>query len=575
MNERGGIMFRTFLFLSKIIFILLILIDCNVGFSGNNVNIDKSKYTEDKWVLIKNEPLKFIPELMYSVYELERPPYKEVYDKIRLHRLVNSSIGPKATVFILPGTYSSAEQIVSDKFLVNAVESAIEHKSDFPELSQKTLEDINTIPFRSITYFLALNGYDVFSMDYRTHFVPKNLSSSSTKFMADWGWDFFMEEAKVAIKKAKEISLRDKIFLAGESFGGMLAMNYATMNWREDLMGLILLDGGNGGRWRFRVPLEVWKLVESEFLNNLGELPEWSIVDGKMSPNLLQSLIYTLFDLGILGYTLDASGRQTKELTDVLKLVNNFLKILEIPISLDGGISNYDKVQQAMINDIFDEPIDPITGIYLKPYNYTTDKPYDTYLEWVAAYNSDGFPEGSTTNYVGGENTKLGIALIEATFDRFWPLISYLGSVKMFEFEITTSNEPAELIGPLINTDKLPIAVRETLIGLLDLIREKSITTDENRSPIKQLNMMLTKSYKKLSSEKNYSKYYKDIDIPLISFESRFGLLLWGPFTPGIKSKDVTNGGEYPFLGHLDIFIGKNNDKLVNIPVLNWLEERK
>ena len=58
----------------------------------------------------------------------------------------------------------------------------------------------------------------------------------------------------------------------------------------------------------------------------------------------------------------------------------------------------------------------------------------------------------------------------------------------MFEFEITTSNEPAELIGPLINTDKLPIAVRETLIGLLDLIREKSITTDENRSPIKQLN---------------------------------------------------------------------------------------
>ena len=145
----------------------------------------------------------------------------------------------------------------------------------------------------------------------------------------------------------------------------------------------------------------------------------------------------------------------------------------------------------------------------------------------------------------------------------------------MFELEITTSNEPAELIGPLMNIDNLPLAVRETVKGLLNLVRGKSgQQAKKYKNAEKNLSDLLTKSYKEISSTVNYSKYYKNIDVPLISFESKFGLLLWGPFTNGIKSKDVTNGGEYPFLGHLDVFIGKNNYKLINKPVLDWLEER-
>jgi hypothetical protein len=289
----------------------------------------------------------------------------------------------------------------------------------------------------------------------------------------------------------------------------------------------------------------------------------------------LQSLISIIFDAGILGYVLDSSDGETKELNETIKLVDDFLHILNMPVSLSGGISNFGEVQEAMMNDVFSEPVDPVTGIYLKPYDMISGKPFNTYLEWIAAYNSEGFPKGSNTNFSDGENTRLGIALIESTFDRYWPLVTYTDSIGMFELEITTSNEPIELIGPVMNIDNLPLAVRETVRGLLNLLREKSDQqTKEYRKAENKLNTLLTRSYKKISSAIDYSIYYKNIDIPLISFESKFGLLLWGPFIPGIKSKDVTNGGEYPFLGHLDIFIGKNNYKLVNKPVFDWLEER-
>ena len=71
-----------------------------------------------------------------------------------------------------------------------------------------------------------------------------------------------------------------------------------------------------------------------------------------------------------------------------------------------------------------------------------------------------------------------------------------------------------------------------------------------------------------------YYQNYKDINVPLISFQSRLGLMIWGPYNPGIASKDVTNGGSYPNLGHLDIFLGTRNPELVNRPMLEWLGRR-
>jgi len=61
---------------------------------------------------------------------------------------------------------------------------------------------------------------------------PKELG-----YMKDWGWELFIADAKAAIDQAKVISGQPKVFLGGTSFGGMLAMNYAALYWKDDLKG--------------------------------------------------------------------------------------------------------------------------------------------------------------------------------------------------------------------------------------------------------------------------------------------------------------------------------------------------
>ena len=80
---------------------------------------------------------------------------------------------------------------------------------------------------------------------------------------------------------------------------------------------------------------------------------------------------------------------------------------------------------------------------------------------------------------------------------------------------------------------------------------------------------------KHISQNFDYLGNLKKIDVPLISFQSRLGLLFWGPFNAGIKSKDVTNGGEYPEFGHMDIYTGTTNPEKVNLPTLNWLNKHR
>jgi pimeloyl-ACP methyl ester carboxylesterase len=94
----------------------------------------------------------------------------------------------------------------------------------------------------SLPIYLANRNFDVYSMDYRTHFVPINLSASQLSFMANWGWTQWIGDIKQAVDEIKEVSGAQKIYMGGESFGGIAAMNYASMYWNEDLKGLILLD---------------------------------------------------------------------------------------------------------------------------------------------------------------------------------------------------------------------------------------------------------------------------------------------------------------------------------------------
>ncbi|MEM2143790.1 MAG: alpha/beta fold hydrolase [Candidatus Jordarchaeaceae archaeon] len=180
----------------------------------------------DGWNLtVDGRGFSFYTNLREYVWTTSRPPYGP-YDKIALHRLVDPNVKSKGVIFICPGTYSNGEQLLSNPpgSLFNVSENY------------------------SIAPYLANRGFDVYSIDYRTHFVPPTMNKSELSFMANWGWDQWISDIKAAIDLTKKVSGADKIYLAGESFGGIAAMNYASLYWKTDLKGIILLDGGIGGK---------------------------------------------------------------------------------------------------------------------------------------------------------------------------------------------------------------------------------------------------------------------------------------------------------------------------------------
>jgi pimeloyl-ACP methyl ester carboxylesterase len=180
-----------------------------------------STVSSNGWTLIAQRGLKAYPDLMETVWQKNAgAPPNGPYDIIGLHRVVKVGIQPVGVLFLCPGTWSSGEQPISNP----------------PSDPWTSIENY------SEPLYWANRGLDVYSIDYRTHFVPINLTSDQLSFMANWGWDQWISDIKEAIDKAKEVSEAEKIYMAGQSFGGIAAMNYASLYWNQDLKGLILLD---------------------------------------------------------------------------------------------------------------------------------------------------------------------------------------------------------------------------------------------------------------------------------------------------------------------------------------------
>ena len=558
--------------------LILLILAANVYSQSNLKGIGNSN--KKKWQFIYKKPLSIQPELTEYYWELERPPFEGPYDKIGLHRVVNENAKPKAAVFVCPGTNASTWRFIGNDFLQNTIDSANKRLQKSPEKKEEfmiLLNEVKTMPERLIIRFLASNGYDVYGMNYRTHYIPSDYEAEDLKFMNNWGWDLFVEDAKAAIEKTKKVSGFNKVFIAGTSFGGMLSTTYASKYWKEDLKGIISLDGGNGGRWKIRIPLELWKLIETELTNNIPDLPEWAYTDGRITPKLLQSLIDLLIrnvlykSVGMYAIDMQMS---LGPLTDIMPAIAGFLNTIGIPFSVIG-FPHYNEVTMAAFSDPLSKPIDHITGQYLQPFNPNTGKPFNNYLEWNAERNYLLPLKGLFTNYRDGYNTPLGVAINFIGNDRFWPLEVYLETIGMFEFEITTSDEPLDYIGFKIDPSKVTAAISEAINLLFKSISSSNNETKNVTNNSVTIKRLLDKSYKHISQNFDYLGNLKKIDVPLISFQSRLGLLFWGPFNAGIKSKDVTNGGEYPEFGHMDIYTGTTNPEKVNLPTLNWLNKHR
>jgi len=198
-------------------------------FISSNALAKKKSSNKDEWTYKGVSIAEKYPGLQHYIWETDRPPYGP-FDKIALHRLVNSPHNQKAkpdrpspdkkkVIFIIPGTWSRGSSSIDDER-------------------------------NSLNIFLANRGYDVYSMDFRTAYLPNlaydqfeeygyDISSTS-----DWTYGVFREDIKSCVDMAKRISRAKKIFLGGRSRGGTQMWIYASKYWKKDLKGLIGLDGG-------------------------------------------------------------------------------------------------------------------------------------------------------------------------------------------------------------------------------------------------------------------------------------------------------------------------------------------
>lgn len=151
--------------------------------------------------------------ILESVWTATRPPHGE-FDRIAVRRFVKAAdSGPERPVFFyLPGTN------------MNGAAALTEER-------------------HNLWLYLAARGIDVYTMDYRTNAVPEN-PPADLSFMEGWTYGAFVEDIAAAVRQARRISGRDRVFLAGFSRGVSLAYLYAAARWKTDLCGLVMLDGG-------------------------------------------------------------------------------------------------------------------------------------------------------------------------------------------------------------------------------------------------------------------------------------------------------------------------------------------
>ncbi|MFZ1888443.1 MAG: hypothetical protein WAU33_10455 [Candidatus Binataceae bacterium] len=152
-----------------------------------------------------------------GVYEwryLAKPGPTE-YDEIALHRI---ALGPRVkahraiTVLYLPGTNMNGEVALEN-------------------------------PRYSFPVYLAANGVDVWTMDYRTHFVPAAVPVSViAPVMRRWTNELFAGDIESAAEFVLNQTRSDKIFVAGFSRGVEFAYLFAAIHPAQ-VRGIIALDG--------------------------------------------------------------------------------------------------------------------------------------------------------------------------------------------------------------------------------------------------------------------------------------------------------------------------------------------
>ncbi|MBI3796231.1 MAG: alpha/beta fold hydrolase [Deltaproteobacteria bacterium] len=149
-----------------------------------------------------------------TVWAVARPPYGQ-YDFVALRRITagagGQSAGDRPVFLFLPGPHQHGEIILTDERY-------------------------------DLRLYLAKRGVETWTLDYRTHFVPREQIYDSN-FMQAWTVEAFVEDVTAAAHFVREISGTQKIFVGGFGYGATFAALYAARNAREDVLGVVLFDG--------------------------------------------------------------------------------------------------------------------------------------------------------------------------------------------------------------------------------------------------------------------------------------------------------------------------------------------
>jgi dienelactone hydrolase len=137
------------------------------------------------------------------------------YDKVALHRIARGPRPPQHPALVLlylPGTNMNGEIAVEN-------------------------------PRYSLPVYLAAHGVDVWTLDYRTHFIPGNVPADAiANVVARWTNEVFAADIQEAAAFVMTTSGAARIFVAGFSRGVEFAYLLAAMHPGE-VRGIIALDG--------------------------------------------------------------------------------------------------------------------------------------------------------------------------------------------------------------------------------------------------------------------------------------------------------------------------------------------
>jgi hypothetical protein len=142
--------------------------------SASNALAKHKGSKKDKWQYLSAENVKNNPGLKHYVWESERTPFGP-FEKIALHRVVsepnnwksipnNPSPDKRKVIFVIPGTWSNgSSRIDEERYALNI--------------------------------YLANRGYDVYTMDFRTSYLPNLAYDQFESQGHDIGPDAYLADA--------------------------------------------------------------------------------------------------------------------------------------------------------------------------------------------------------------------------------------------------------------------------------------------------------------------------------------------------------------------------------------------